>query len=75
MARVKKPTLKRKVEVYERLLHNIQLHYAVTCNNEELKKLLEKISTWSYAHRCGNGEYSDNEQQEYINRCFEKLDK
>lgn len=71
--RVKKPTLKRKVQVYESLLHALQLNYSVAMNREAVTELLDRIDRWSYAHRCGNGQLSDAEQQRYINQCFEKL--
>jgi hypothetical protein len=43
------------------------------CNNEGIKKLLRNIDKWSYMHRCGNGELSEKEQQELIDRAFWKL--
>ena len=69
----KKPTLKEKVQVYEALLHDLQLYYEVTMDSEKVKELLKRISAWSYAHRAGNGEGGEKEQQERINSAFEKL--
>ena len=67
------PTLQEKVDMYERLLHLIQLNYAVTLNSENVKILLNNIDAWSYAHRRGNGEYSEQEQQGFIDSAFYKL--
>jgi hypothetical protein len=70
----KKPTLREKVQVYEALLHNIQMHREVTMNSVEVIKLLDKIGNWSYAHRQGNGEPTEAEQQRMVNRAFWRLD-
>lgn len=51
--------MKEKIAIYERILHNIQLHKDVTMNHDKLRDLLDKISSWSYAHRCGNGELNN----------------
>lgn len=67
------PTLEDKVEMYENLLHKIQLYREVTLDGQVLTKLLDNIGSWSYAHRAGNGVYSDKEQDEMINRAFYKL--
>jgi hypothetical protein len=45
----------------------------VASDNEGIKKLLRNIDRWSYMHRCGNGELSEKEQQELIDRAFWKL--
>lgn len=68
----KSPTLKQRVQQYEDLLHKINL-MQTACNNEGIKKLLRNIDKWSYMHRCGNGELSEKEQQELIDRAFWKL--
>lgn len=65
-------TLKLKVQKYEEFLHAI--NYAVTaCNHERVRKLVDNAFKWSYAHRCGNGEYTDEEQQEIIDRALARL--
>ena len=75
MTKSKHPTLKEKIAVYERLLHDIQFHRDVTMNNAAVIDLLSKIGNWSYAHRCGNGEYNEKEQQELIDHAFWQLEK
>jgi nitrogen regulatory protein PII len=70
---MKKPTLKQKVQKYEELLHLIQLNAEVAMNAENVKKLINNVCNWSYAHRFGNGKLSEAEQQRIINISFEKL--
>jgi hypothetical protein len=62
-----------KLEVYEKVLHQIQMNAEVTMDHEKLKTLIGLICGWSYAHRSGNGEYSDDEQQAMIDQVFQKL--
>lgn len=69
----KKPTQKEKIETYEKLLHAIHTHAQITCDHDALRQLLSNISSWSYSHRCGNGEYSETEQQRLITDSFYKL--
>lgn len=70
----KRPSAKEKVAVYEDLLHSIQAHCDITMNNEQVRELLSRICTWSYAHRSGNGELSEKDQNARIDSAFWKLD-
>lgn len=72
---MKTPTLEEKVQVYEKLLHAIQLSRSVTLNKERVVQLLDQIDAWSYAHRVGNGALSDEEQQQRIDAAFWQLGK
>lgn len=65
--------LREKVDVYERLLHKIQLNAQVIMDHEVVRDLVSNICDWSYAHRQGNGELSYEEQDELIRHQFEKL--
>jgi UDP-N-acetylmuramate-alanine ligase len=68
------PTLEEKVKQYEDFLHNINLMF--TCGNDQgLQRLLRNADNWSYAHRVGNGEYSEEQQQQFIDRAFWALNK
>jgi len=69
------PNRNEKIEVYERLLHDIQFHREVTMNHAAVVALLDKIGAWSYSHRRGNGEYDEKELQSQIDRSFWNLDK
>lgn len=73
MSKPKKPTLKEKVEVYEHFLHRINFHRTITMNEKAIFKLLELADSWSWAHRAGNGEGGEKEQEERINRAFDNL--
>ena len=67
--RYKTPKLKEKVAMYEKFLH--ALNMGVTCvDNEMVRELVSNADRWSYAHRMGNGELSDREQQQLINVAF-----
>lgn len=67
------PTLKEKVIKYEQFLHALQIHAEVTMNPTKIGKLINNACSWSYAHRRGNGELSEKDQREIINKAFEKL--
>lgn len=69
---VKYPSDKKKIEVYEGLLkdlaRNVDFH-----NDKNVSDLLRNISRWSYAHRCGNGELTEEEQYDTIVKEFHRL--
>jgi hypothetical protein len=65
--------LESENEVFRAALHYIQLHAVVTMNSDKVREMIDAICSWSYAHRCGNGEYSEEEQQALIDRSFEKI--
>ena len=66
-------TDREKIVMYEALLHDIQMYSYVLQNKNAAAELIENISAWSYAHRMGNGEHSDEEQQALIDTAFRKL--
>lgn len=59
--------------MYEKLLHDIQMYREVVMDGAKVIKLLDNIGNWSYAHRRGNGQLSDEQQQGLIDRAFDKL--
>ena len=66
--------LREKVEMYEGFLHDINMCY--TClNHEKIGKLVENADSWSYAHRVGNGIYSEEEQEAIVRKHFKALRK
>jgi hypothetical protein len=67
---MKTPTLKQKVDKYEKLLHSIQLNAEVILNENNMKRLISNICAWSYAHRRGNGEPTEKQQRDMINKTF-----
>jgi hypothetical protein len=44
-------------------------------NQAAVIALLDKIGSWSYAHRRGNGEYNEKEQQAIVDGAFWNLEK
>jgi len=62
-----------KVRQYENFLHALQMGAEVTMNGEMVGDLIGNACRWSYAHRQGNGELSDEEQQDLVNAAFDKL--
>ena len=69
---IKKPTLKQKVEMYEKFIDNLAL-YAEVGNTKLLWTLIDNASDFSYAHRVGNGEYEEEQQEKIIAAKFWKL--
>ena len=67
------PTDRQKIEMYEALLHNLQMASSVTMDSSRVSKLLDNICSWSYAHRMGNGELSDNQVASLVEQRFWKL--
>lgn len=68
------PTDQEKIELYEQLFHQINAAILIE-NNQRIEEILTTISDWSYAHRSGNEELTDEEQQERINYYFKKMKK
>lgn len=66
-------SLHRKVQVYENFLHLLQMYAEVTMNPDKVRRLIERACSWSYAHRQGNGELSEEEQHALVEDAFEKL--
>jgi hypothetical protein len=69
---MKTPTLKEKVKQYEAFLHKINA-CLISCNHEGVTELVRNADNWSYAHRVGNGEWSEKQQQKMIDVAFRKL--
>jgi hypothetical protein len=69
---MKTPTLKQKVDQYEKFLHKINM-CCISGNHGCVAELVANADSWSYSHRVSNGEFSDREQQQVINNAFWKL--
>jgi hypothetical protein len=65
--------LREKVAMYEGLLHDIQMHAEVTLRGDRVSDLIGNICRWSYAHRVGNGENTEEEQDKIVRKAFERL--
>ena len=66
-------SLREKVEVYEDLLHSLQTYAAVTLDQAAISHAISIVCDWSYAHRAGNGEPTEAEQERMILRQFDRL--
>jgi hypothetical protein len=71
--KLSKRELAERVEVYEGVLHDIQLLSSVAHNPALLGRLIETVNRWSRAHHVGNGQLSDREQAAIVNVQFLKL--
>lgn len=65
-------SLREKVEVYEKLLHTLQYNACVLMDNVAVGDIIRNICDWSNSHR-ESSEYTKEEQQIAIRRCFDKL--
>lgn len=65
-------TNKQRKEIYEDFLHKVAL-VALVHNQEKIIEGIKIIQDWSYAHRVGNGEYSDYEQQKIVDKVIAKM--
>jgi Tfp pilus assembly protein PilN len=66
-------TLREKVAVYEDLLHSLQMYAAVTLDQAAIAHALSIICDWSYAHRQGNGELTEEQQDNLVRKHFDRL--
>lgn len=69
---MKKPTLREEVEVFHKIMHVANL-MQICGKTEHFKKIVHAMDDWSYAHRVGNGELTDREQQQCVNKAFWRL--
>jgi hypothetical protein len=65
-------SLHEKVKQYEEFLHKINM-MTIAGDHKAIQKLVENADKWSYSHRVGNGELSEEEQQKIIDKAFWKL--
>jgi hypothetical protein len=66
-------TIEEKIRRYEAFLHLLQLYAEVSLDEEAMKQLISNACSWSYAHRRGNGEPTEEEQQAMIDKAFDNL--
>lgn len=64
---------KEYIRKLELVLHTINSRARIAMDVEKTRDLIDKICNWSYSHRQGNGEYTEEEQNECINRAFSRL--
>lgn len=62
-----------KVKIYEHFLHTLQLYAEITMEGDKVQKLIANACNWSYAHRRGNGEFSEEEQAALVEAALLQL--
>jgi hypothetical protein len=65
--------MEKENEVFQQVFHYINTHAAITMNAERMQEIISAICSWSYAHRSGNGELTDEEQQARVDLAFNKI--
>jgi hypothetical protein len=65
--------LREKVAMYEGLFHDLQMYAEVTLQEDKVIRLVKNVCRWSYAHRVGNGEHTEEEQDQVVRKAFERL--
>jgi predicted NAD/FAD-binding protein len=65
-------TKAERLKIYENFFHQVNV-YCITMNNEKLQDAVGLISSWSYAHRVGNGELSDSQQRKRVENVINKM--
>lgn len=65
--------MEKENEVFKRVFHHINTHAAITMNQEKMQEIIWTICAWSYAHRYGNGELTEEQQQARIDSAFNKI--
>lgn len=69
---MRKPTLREEQRVFHKIMHVASL-IQVTGNSAPMVAIVHAMDSWSYAHRVGNGEMTDREQQQCVNKAFWRL--
>lgn len=67
----KKPTQREKIAMYELVLDQVALR--AETGDKNFHKLINNICNWSYAHRVGNGELSEKQQEKIVTKAFWQL--
>lgn len=60
-------------KVFSAAFHYINTHAAITMNADKMQEIIWAICSWSYAHRSGNGELSNEEQQARVDCAFDRI--
>ena len=66
-------TQRDRLRVYEKFMHQMSI-YVTAMHSEKIKQGVQLIDNWSYAHRCGNGEYSERQQRKIVEDVIRKME-
>lgn len=67
------PTEAEQLKMYRGFLHDLNTFAAIVMDHHAVHDLIGNACDWSYAHRCGNGVPTDEEQDQIIANNFWKL--
>lgn len=67
-------TKEERCDIYEKFFHRINM-MCISMNGTRISDAISLIDSWSYAHRTGNGEYTEEEQQQIVERVIERMSK
>jgi hypothetical protein len=65
--------LKYHNSVLEGLMHRIQLYREVSLHPAKIVEILDAIGNWSYSHRRGNGELTDEQVKHNVDKAFARV--
>jgi len=64
--------MEKENEVFRQVFHYIN-NLSISSNNDKIRELISAISSWSYAHHCGDGQLTDEQQQDMVDQAFDKI--
>jgi hypothetical protein len=68
-----KPTLREQVQTFHAFMHIVNMECICGGMSDHIRNIMIAMDDWSYAHRRGNGEPTEREQQQMVNVAFWKL--
>lgn len=63
---------KDRLKIYESFFHKIN-SAVLTFNHDKIATAIKLIDDWGYAHRVGNGEPTQRQQQAIVDRVVNKM--
>ena len=67
-------TQKERLRIYEQFMHHMSM-YVTTMKSEKIQEGVCLMDSWSYAHRCGNGELSERQQRKLVDAVVRRMEK
>lgn len=66
-------TEKERIKKFREFLHLLQFNAEVVMNSKNVQRLINNACSWSYAHRIGNGEFTDAAQMRIVDQATTRL--
>lgn len=67
-----KPSKKLKAELFDQIVNEANLA-KITSDGTRIRMIVDAMDSYSYAHRVGNGENTERQQNKIIARAWENL--